>query len=175
MYNFSEILRYLKLTNKKDQTNNTRLIKPEEYIMTMASTGSSISHYNQVNRISGVTDADPHRLVLMLLEGAIGKIAMVKGLMIRNDIAKKGVAVGQAIAIIGGLKCSLNKQAGGDIATNLDNLYEYMEGRLLKANLDNDISLLEEVSLLLHEIKLGWESIPMHTRNVSHAQLVAAS
>lgn len=128
------------------------------------SMGNNISHYNQVNRVGGVTDADPHRLVLMLLEGALGKIAMVKGLMMRKEIAKKGEVIGQAIAIVGGLKSSLDKEAGGDIANNLDNIYDYIERRLAQANIDNDVSILEEVAQLLHEIKSAWDAIPAESR-----------
>ena len=137
--------------------------------------GNNISHYNQVNRVSGVTEADPHRLVMMLLEGALGKIAIVKGLMIRKEIAKKGELIGQAIAIVGGLKASLDKNAGGEIATNLDNLYEYIEHRLLIANMKNDVTILDEVSTLLHEVKAGWEAIPADLRTPSSASLSAAS
>ena len=136
--------------------------------------GNNISHYNQVDRFSGVAEASPHRLVLMLLEGAISKIAIVKGLMIRKDVAKKGELIGQTIAIVGGLKSSLNKEAGGEIATNLDSLYEYIEHRLLTSNLQNDVTILDEVSKLLHEIKAGWESIPDEMKNSSATLSVAS-
>ena len=136
---------------------------------------NNVSHYNQVKRVSGVTDADPHRLVLMLLEGALGKIATVKGLMMRKDVATKGEVIGQAIAIIGGLKSSLNKAEGGEIAENLDNLYGYIEGRLLQANLKNDVSILEEVSALLHEVKTAWQSIPLESRTKPTADLSVVS
>jgi flagellar secretion chaperone FliS len=137
--------------------------------------GNSVAQYNQVGRVSGVTDADPHRLVLLLLEGVLGKIAMVKGLMMRKDIASKGEVIGQAIAIIGGLRASLNKEDGGELATNLDNLYEYMEQRLLTANIKNDVTMLEEVSKLLYEIKAGWESIPLESRTLPSDNLNVAS
>lgn len=143
--------------------------------MAYASMRNNISHYNQVSRVSGVTDADPHRLVQMLLEGALGKIAAVKGLMIRNDIAKKGELVSQAISIIVGLRSSLNKSAGGDIAENLDRLYEYMEGQLLQANIKNDTSLLDEVTALLKEVKAGWDAIPQEIRQREEARLSAAN
>ncbi len=136
---------------------------------------NSISHYNQVDRFSGVTEADPHRLVLMLLQGAIGKIAIVKGLMIRKEVAKKGELIGQSIAIVSGLKSSLDKEAGGEIATNLDNLYEYIEHRLLTANLKNDVSILDEVSKLLHEVKAGWQSIPAELRTSTSTNISVAS
>ena len=137
--------------------------------------GNNVSHYNKVNRVSGITDADPHRLVLMLLEGALGKIATVKGLMIRKDIARKGEVIGQAIAIIDGLKSSLNKEAGGEIAANLDNLYEYIEHRLTQANINNDVDVIDEVAELLREIKTAWGSIPVESRTKPSAGLSAVS
>ena len=129
--------------------------------MGLASTKSYASHYSQVDNYTGVTEASPHRLVQMLLDGVLGKIAAVKGLMLRNDISKKGEVIGQAISIIGGLRSSLDMEAGGEIAVNLDNLYEYMERQLIKANLENDTLILDEVVVLLREIKVAWDSIPL--------------
>ncbi len=128
---------------------------------------NKVSHYNQVDREGGVIDADPHRLVQMLLGGALGKIAAVKGLMLRNDYAKKGELISQVISIIISLRCSLNKEAGGDVATNLDNLYDYIERQLLQANMKNDITILNEVSVLLKEIKSGWDAIPASIQQAS--------
>ena len=129
--------------------------------MGLASTKSYASHYSQVDNYTGVTEASPHRLVQMLLDGVLGKIAAVKGLMLRSDISKKGEVIGQAISIIGGLRSSLDMEAGGEIAVNLDNLYEYMERQLIKANLENNTVLLDEVVVLLREIKVAWDSISL--------------
>lgn len=134
---------------------------------------NNINHYKQVNQESGIVDADPHRLVQMLLEGALGKIAVVKGLITRNDIAKKGEVIGQAISIIAGLRSSLNKEAGGEVAVNLDRLYEYVERQLLQANLKNDSAILDEVSDLLKEIKAGWDAIPVEMRKQQEPALTA--
>lgn len=125
----------------------------------------SVESYTQVNKYSGITDASPHRLVQMLLEGALEKIAAAKYLIKRNDFAKKGEVIGQIIAIIGGLRSSLNKEAGGDLAENLDQLYDYMERQLLVANFNNDENILDEVASLLKEIKTGWDAIPDGIRN----------
>ncbi|MBL4711603.1 MAG: flagellar export chaperone FliS [Gammaproteobacteria bacterium] len=126
----------------------------------------NIDAYTQVNKYSGVTDASPHRLVQMLLEGALEKIARVSGMLKRGDTTKKGETIGQVIAIIGGLRSSLNKEAGGDMAENLDRLYDYMERQLLQANIHSDVSILDEVSSLLREIKAGWDAIPVEIRNM---------
>ena len=143
--------------------------------MSYASMSNNISHYNQVDRVSGVSDADPHRLVQMLLEGALGKIAVVKGLMERKEIAKKGEVISQAVLIVAGLRSSLDLSAGGELAANLDNIYEYTERRLLEANIKNDVTILDEVSKLLHEIKSGWESIPAELRNKTPDAISATS
>ena len=143
--------------------------------MSYAPTNNNISHYNEVGRVSGVSDADPHRLVQMLLEGALDKIAIVKGLLNREEIAKKGEMISQTVSIIGGLRASLDLSSGGELAANLDNIYEYIEHRLLKANIDNDVRLLDEAASLLHEIKTGWEAIPVELRTKSSAALSVAS
>lgn len=135
-----------------------------------ATTGN-IGHYNQVNNHSGVVDASPHRLVQMLLDGVLGKLATVKGMMTRGQTAKKGEVIGQAMAIVGGLRSSLDLKAGGDLAANLDSLYDYIERRLLTANIKNDVDMIIEVTDLLREIKAGWDAIPEAARSKIKAEL----
>ena len=139
--------------------------------MTYTSMGSNVNQYHQVDNYSGITDADPHRLVQMLLEGVLGKIAIVKGVMTRGDIAKKGEAIGQAISIVGGLRSSLDIESGGELANNLDDLYEYMERQLVQANLKNDTTILDEVTNLLREIKTAWDAIPLELRTKPQPKL----
>ncbi len=132
--------------------------------MAIPTTAGNVSHYNQVGSYTGVAEADPYQLVLMLLDGALGKFAVAKGFIARDETAKKGEAIGQAISIVNGLRSSLDMSAGGEIAANLDSLYDYIERRLLEANLNNDVAILDEVSSLLREIKTAWESIPQEMR-----------
>lgn len=131
---------------------------------------ASVSHYSNVDTYTGVDAANPHRLVLMLLDGALGKLALAKGSMARNEIKAKGEALGQTISIINGLRASLNLSDGGDIAANLDNIYEYIERQLLQANLKNEPALLDEGSDLLREIREAWDAIPYADR--THHQAV---
>ena len=133
--------------------------------MGMTTSAGNVSHYNQVDCYTGVAEADPHQLVMMLLDGALGKIAVAKGFMDRNETAKKGEVIGQAISIVGGLRSSLDMSAGGEIAANLNGLYTYIERRLLESNLTNDIAMLDEVALLLREVKTAWEAIPPESRS----------
>ncbi len=133
--------------------------------MSYPATQNAASHYSNVDTYTGVSGADSHRLVLMLLNGALSNIAVAKGSMERGDVPAKGEAIGQAISIVNGLRSSLNLELGGELAENLDRLYEYMERRLLDANLHSDAGILEEVSSLLHEIKTGWTAIPQEVRS----------
>ncbi|MDP1774113.1 MAG: flagellar export chaperone FliS [Methylobacter sp.] len=120
----------------------------------------AMKQYQQVSVHSGIMDASPHRLVQMLMEGMLEKVALAKGNMANNNIASKGENISKAIAIIGGLQSSLNIEAGGGIAENLNNLYDYMSNRLVVANLHNDEAILDEVVSLMVEIKIGWDGIP---------------
>ncbi|MGB5278447.1 MAG: flagellar export chaperone FliS [Gammaproteobacteria bacterium] len=140
--------------------------------MGLTTSTGSVSHYTQVDCYTGVTEADPHQLVQMLLDGALGKIAVAKGLMSRNETAQKGEVIGQVISIVGGLRASLDMSAGGEIAANLNNLYEYIERRLLESNLKNDASILDETGALLREVKTAWESIPQESRSKPETKAV---
>ena len=121
---------------------------------------AAISTYTKVGLESGVTAADPHRLILMLFEGALKAIGNAKGEMQRKEIAAKGKSISHAIRIIGeGLDASLNKTAGGALAQDLSALYAYMISRLFDANLKNDTVTLDEVTRMLSELKEAWSDI----------------
>src|SRR5690606_3125293 len=119
----------------------------------------AVKSYSSLKVQSGVMDASPHRLIQMLFEGALERIAQAKGAMQQNQIARKGELIGKAINIVGGLQGSLNDKEGGALATNLDELYDYIIRRLAQANFANDISILDECGRLLGEIKSAWDAI----------------
>jgi flagellar protein FliS len=127
--------------------------------MSFAGVRNAMDQYSQNAVQARIESASPHRLIQMLLEGALGKIAAAKGYMERGEIQPKGAQIGSAISILEGLKASLDMEKGGEIAQNLDDLYIYMERRLIEANSINDTSLLDEVSDLLKQIKEAWEAI----------------
>lgn len=126
---------------------------------------SATKRYQQISIQSAVVDASPHRLVQMLMEGVLERIAIAKGNLARKEIALKGENISRAITIINGLQAALNKEAGGELAENLDNLYDYMIMRLINANYSNDESLLDEVNTLMLEIKSGWDNMPDEYKN----------
>jgi flagellar protein FliS len=122
--------------------------------------GKAINSYTKVGLETGVDIANPHKLITMLLDGAImqlGTAAQATKDKRHND---KGKSISIAIDIISsGLQASLDKEAGGEIGERLDSLYNYMCTRLLFANLHSDLAAIQEVSALLGEIKAGWEEI----------------
>ena len=128
--------------------------------MNMSRLHGAVKQYSQVGVASGVEQASPHRLIQMLMEGAIEKVAKARGFMERKDIANKGSHISWAISIIDGLRASLDKTNGGDIADNLDDLYDYMNRRLMRANVENNMDILDEVISLLRSIKSAWDEVP---------------
>lgn len=120
----------------------------------------AMQQYRQNHVQGGVESASPHRLVQMLMEGAVEKILAAKGFMANKQIPQKGEQISWAISIIDGLRASLNEEQGGEVAENLRRLYDYMERRLVEANLKNDPAILDEVGVLMNEIKSGWDQIP---------------
>lgn len=126
---------------------------------------NALNQYKKVGLHSGVESASPHRLIQMLFEGALEKIQAAKTHIANNEIAGKGEQISWAISIIDGLRVSLDKSAGGEIAENLDMLYDYMSRRLLEANLHADVSMLDEVTGLITEIKSAWDVIPPDAAN----------
>lgn len=122
---------------------------------------------NQYGRVAAESEAgfaSPHRLVQMLMEGALDKVATAKGAMSRKDYATKSEQLTWAGSIIAGLRSGLDMEAGGEIANNLNDLYDYMSRRLIDANVQNDTAILDEVSGLLVEIKSAWDAMPEDVR-----------
>jgi flagellar protein FliS len=128
-------------------------------------TRGALNAYAKVEVEAGISNASPHKLILMLFEGALTALAAARVNMLLKNVAQKGQAISKAIAIIDeGLKVSLDEKAGGELAQNLKALYEYMCHRLLLANLHNNIPALDEVSKLLTDLKGAWEAIAPHAQ-----------
>lgn len=116
--------------------------------------------YAQVGVETGVSTADPHKLILMLFDGALLSIGTASAAMEIRDIPAKGQAISKAIEIIiNGLKASLDLNAGGELAARLSALYDYMSERLVYANLHNSRPALDEVHGLLESLREAWAGI----------------
>ncbi|POA19150.1 flagellar protein FliS [Pseudomonas sp. FW300-N1A1] len=117
--------------------------------------------YQKVNSHAQISEASPHRLIQMLFEGGLDRLAQAKGAMARGDIAQKCLLISKAIDIITGLRQGLDEEKAEDPASiqQLDSLYEYMNSQLLKANVNSDPEIIDEVVRLLTTLKSGWDEI----------------
>jgi flagellar secretion chaperone FliS len=126
--------------------------------------GSNLAAYQSASAHGGVAAADPHRLVVMLMDGALERIATARGCIDRKETVEKARLLNRTVSIIGELRSSLDMKAGGQIAMNLADLYDYMCRLVLQANADNTVKPLDEASKLLHEIRSAWVAIPAQAR-----------
>lgn len=123
-------------------------------------TRNALNAYNKVSIEDAVAVADPQKLILMLFDGASLAIRLGKQHLLHGETSLKGVAISKAITIVdNGLKASLDKDAGGELAQKLHSLYDYIIDRLLVANSKNDPAILDEVSQLLDELRGAWAAI----------------
>lgn len=135
---------------------------------------SSAETYAKVGLETSVAAADPHRLILMLFDGALLAIATAGNALREGRVAERGRAISRAINIVAsGLRASLNFSAGDELPNRLAALYDYMITRLAHANLHNDPAALQEVSRLLTEIKSAWEEIANDPAVASHNKIAA--
>ncbi|WP_336606602.1 flagellar export chaperone FliS [Caldimonas thermodepolymerans] len=123
---------------------------------------SQATAYGRIQVETGVTTADPHKLVAMLFEGAVSAITEARGALQRGDVEAKGRAIGRAVRIVEeGLRAALNHKDGGELARNLDSLYVYVTGRLTHANLRNDEAAMKECQELLAGLLDAWSNMKL--------------
>lgn len=126
---------------------------------------NALASYRSVAVMGDVEAASPHRLIELMMEGALDRIAQAQSALQRGEVASKGENVSKAINLIEGLRASLDHSRQAPVATNLDALYEYMARRLLQANLHDDVSVFAEVAGLLRGIHEAWHAIPLAARD----------
>ena len=126
----------------------------------MSAKNYAINSYQRVGVESGVASADSHKLILMLFEGSINALNRAKQEILHSNISAKVEMISKAISIIdNGLKASLDISVGGEIANNLQALYDYMTRQLLIANIQNSTGTINEVIELLSQLQEAWRSI----------------
>lgn len=121
--------------------------------------------YNQIAAQTDMHAASPYRIIQMLMQGALDRISVAKGLMREKNYGKMGQQISLAISIIDNLRVSLDHSINRDLTEALETLYDYMMLKLFEANVKKDEALLDEVAGLIKEIKSGWDEIPEEHRN----------
>ncbi len=121
---------------------------------------SSLAAYRSVAAHSGVAAADPHRLIVMLVDGALERIGSARGAKDHGQKDSSNHLIHSAVELVQELRASLNMEAGGQIAANLADLYDYASRQLVRANLTSRPELLDEVGTLLRQIRSAWIQIP---------------
>lgn len=120
----------------------------------------SASAYKSVGVETSISSADPHKLVTLLFDALLQALGSARLAMQSGDIALKGRKIGSAVRILEeGLMAPLNLEEGGELATNLKNVYGYCVTQITLANVRNDVAGLEEVSRLIDVVASGWKEI----------------
>lgn len=130
--------------------------------------------YAKVGVETNVLAASPHQLIVLLFDGAIAAVKKARLSLIAGDVQAKGAAVTHAVNIINdGLRASLDKESGGEIALNLDALYGYIVHQIMLGHNRNDVSLLDESSRLLMELGESWKSIAKAPQQIAAPTAIA--
>ncbi len=118
----------------------------------------AIKMYNHMNAQTQLTDASPHKVIQLLMAGAIDRLIKVSAMM-ENETGQHHDILANAIDIILALNSALDMEKGGEISTNLNALYDYMQLQLVQANIERDHKKVDEVIELIKTIKDGWDQI----------------
>lgn len=132
-----------------------------------------IKAYKSVGIKDDLAVADPHRVIQLLMQGALENMAKAKGFIERKDFAGKSAAISKTMAIISALQSSLDMKAGGEISDNLFALYDFMNNQLIVASREQSQSKIQEVMDLLLTIKSAWDQIPVADREKGYAMRTA--
>jgi flagellar protein FliS len=126
---------------------------------------SNLAAYQSVSVHGGVAKADPHGLVLMLMDACAERLTIAAGCIERRETARKAKLLHSCVIIVAELRGCLNLSEGGPLAVNLSDLYDYMMRQLLQANVGSDAGLVREVLSLLNEIRSAWAAIGPQVRS----------
>jgi len=129
----------------------------------------ALAQYRRVDAYGSVENADPHRLVELLYDALGQALVMLGGAIERADRPAKAAAVGKAAAIIDALRGSLDLPRGGEVAHNLDRLYDYMGRTLTEVNVRGDAALLRDIVSVNDTLRAAWKAIPADARHGSMA------
>jgi flagellar protein FliS len=114
---------------------------------------------NVYRQVQVESSESPLELVVMLYDGALASLSQAKDALVRKDLVAKGRAMSKAMSIVGHLQSTLNMEAGGEIAQELDRLYLYVTERMLEANMTGTCEPIDESIRLLTTLRDAWSKI----------------
>lgn len=103
--------------------------------------------------------ADPHQLVLMLIDGLQDELARVAGHLQAGRLDRKGKSIAKCLDILGGLDTALDIEKGGEVALQLRQLYDFCGRQLFEVSLNNDPAGLVVVEQIIGNLREGWQSL----------------
>ncbi|EDL70878.1 flagellar export chaperone FliS [Vibrio campbellii] len=117
---------------------------------------SGYDSYQQVDLDAQAASANPHQLVVMLIDGLLDEIERVRGHLAANRLAEKGIGINKCMNILIGLSSALDEENGGEIAENLRQLYDFCQIELYYTSVQNDATRLDNVERVMGNIREGW-------------------
>lgn len=121
---------------------------------------NAMAAYRAVGAWGGVEAADPQRLVQLMLDAAVDGVKRAQGYLVGGDRPAKAAEISRVVDVLYNLRAALDHEAGGELATRLENLYEYVARRLTLANVRDDGDILEEAAWLIGQIRDAWAALP---------------
>lgn len=121
-----------------------------------------LAAYQQAATHAKAASANPHQLVLMLIDGLLDEMARAEGHLQARQFERKGQAIAKCLDILGGLDSALDMEQGGELAMNLHRLYDYCGQRLFEISASNQTDGFAEVRKIISELREGWEAMGRH-------------
>ena len=98
-------------------------------------------------------------LLVMLYDAALRFVKEIETHILSKDIAKKGIAVDNAFAVLNELQYSINYDHDVKLANNLNALYNFITSEISKANINNTANKIPPVIIVIEKLKDGWVAI----------------
>ncbi len=123
---------------------------------------SGYDSYQQVDLNAQAAAANPHQLVIMLIDGLLDEIERVRGHLSAGRLAEKGAGINKCMNILIGLDSALDMDNGGELAENLHQLYDYCQVELYQASVQKQAERLDNVETVMNNIREGWVNFGQH-------------
>ncbi|EKE73987.1 flagellar export chaperone FliS [Gallaecimonas xiamenensis] len=120
---------------------------------------SGLDAYRHTQIEARAAAAEPHKLVLMLIEGLLDELARVEGHIQAKQFDRKATSITKCLDILSGLDTALDRENGGALAEDLHRLYDFCGRQLFDVSVSNEVAGLSIVYKVLGDLKEGWESM----------------